>query len=90
MFAVKVREEKRMIGICRDHVVLLSQIEATVGDQAHLIQVATGQGKLPLLQLLPKPKPSLFAAIAAAEQEFDDESRHVARKKGLLRDEDLD
>ena len=89
-FAVKVREEKRMIGICRDHVVLLSRIEASVGDKAHLIQLTSGNGRLPLLQLLPKPKPSLFAAIAASEQEFDDESRHVARKKGLLRDEDLD
>jgi hypothetical protein len=70
-FAVQVRDEERLIGVCKGHVRLLNELEASeVGDQSPVLRLATGRGRLPLLQLLPKPKKGLFQAIAETEAEF--------------------
>lgn len=67
-FAVQVRNEDRQIGICKEHVEFLVGLEASeLEGRTHVLSLATGVGRLPLLQLLPKPKKNLFQAIA----EFD-------------------
>jgi len=70
-FAVQVRDEDRLVGVCKGHVRLLNELEACdVGAQSGILRVVTGEGRLPLLQLLPKPKKGLFQAIAESEAEF--------------------
>jgi len=75
-FAVQVRDDERVVGVCKGHVRLLNELEASeVGSQAELLMLASAKGRLPLLQLIPKPKKSLFQAIAETEAEFQAEER---------------
>lgn len=70
-FAVQVRDDERLIGICKEHVRMLTELEASAyGDQSPLLRISTGRERLPLLQLVPKPKKGLFQAIAETEAEF--------------------
>jgi len=67
-FAVQVRDDERLVGICKGHVRLLTELEASEqGTQSPLLSIATGRTRLPLLQLVPPPKKGLFQAIAEME-----------------------
>lgn len=78
-FAVQVRNEERKVGVCKGHVRMLNELEAAeVGDSSSLLVVCTGRERLPLLQLLPKPKKTLFQKIAETEAEFVAEERREA------------
>lgn len=73
-FAVKVREEARVVGVCKGHVADLNHlIAAERADAASVLTVLSGSQRLPLLQLLPKPKPNVFDAIAQYDSYLDEE-----------------
>lgn len=78
-YAVKVREERRLIGVCREHVRALNDLIAVEKpDMASLLVMHSTAGRVPLLQLLPKPKKGLFQVIAETEAEFAAEDARKA------------
>ena len=74
---VSLAGKERKLGICRDHVVLLGQLEAQYKTEV-LILVGAGGRESPLIQLSPRKK-GLFQAIAETEAEFQAEEQ---RKSG--------
>jgi hypothetical protein len=74
-YALKMREGKRLIGVCDTHVRMLADlkpVDATVMG-GPILRSASGHSLLPE-DVIPKRKPSLAQAIADAEKSFEKES----------------
>lgn len=69
-YGLKVRDGKRLVGVCAEHVRLLAELKPI--DAAVLSPVLLSSGRsLRPEEVLPKHKPSLTQAIAAAEKSFE-------------------
>jgi len=80
-FAVKVRDEDRLIGVCRAHVSRLTELQAAEqSDASGVLLIHTPHDRVPLLQLLPKPKPGLLQVMQATEAEWAEEDTYKANK----------
>lgn len=71
-YGITVHGRVRVIGVCRTHITMLVNVQPTTeAPQAHKTIVKTDSGiETTPEQTVPKSKPSLFAAIAAAEKTF--------------------
>lgn len=70
-YGVSVRGRKRIVGVCDKHVRLLADLKPVAMDvAAPVIRSATGASYQPE-ELIPREKPSLFAAIQEAEKSFE-------------------
>jgi hypothetical protein len=80
--AIKVRSEERLIGICKAHVSKLRDLQgAQQEDATSVLLIHTPQERIPLLQLLPKPKKGLLQAMQATEAEWAEEDAFVASRR---------
>jgi hypothetical protein len=80
-FAVKVRDEARLIGVCKAHVGRLNELQAAEqADASGVLLIHTPQDRIPLLQLLPKPKKGLLQVMQATEAEWAEEAAYKANK----------
>jgi hypothetical protein len=81
-YAVKVRSEERLIGVCKAHVSKLNELQGgTQEDATAVLMIHTPQERVPLLQLLPRPKKGLLQAIMATEAEWAEEDAYNANRR---------
>jgi hypothetical protein len=81
-YAVKVRSEERLIGVCKAHVSKLNELQGGQQEDAtSVLLIHTPQDRIPLLQLLPKPKKGLLQVMQATEAEWAEEAAHNARRQ---------
>jgi hypothetical protein len=76
---IKIGSEERVIGVCAQHLSSFAKYETREEMAAAPRTIITPHGeRTTLVQILPKPKKNLFAAIAEYDAELDAEE---ARKK---------
>lgn len=70
-YGVTVRGRSRVVGVCETHVRLLADLKPVSAEAAFPVLKTSSGASVRPEDILPKSKPSLFAAIAEAEKSFE-------------------
>jgi hypothetical protein len=76
--AVRVGQSKRLVGVCRDHLVLFQKLQPVGKPAPHVTDLTTAVDDRPVEALLPKPRKTLAAAIAEADAYLDEQEKRGA------------
>ena len=92
VYALQVGQEKRRVGVCQAHLTHLHELAAKDGlvRPGGQLYAARGGSMIRVERLIAKPPKTLASAIAATEEEWEEEDQYLAEKHGIDPDQALE